>query len=235
MEIKFNVEANSSKQETDLIWDKIKNIDFFKQHNYSVSFPDHKIIPSLIDKSLDGKLHQNDYQNLSNLMKNEIYNELDYKHGINKINSDINEQMLNFNCFQKYNELWNFKVFSEYQILLTLYGPGGEYRPSSGTIIILTTADGKFRRGLNSLDTIIHEMVHIGLEEIIQQFSIPHKIKEQIVDLFVQFHFSKLLPKYQIQNFGNNSIEKYFKTQDDWNNIIEVLKSFRESERLKSA
>ena len=236
MEIKFNVKANSVYQEIDLIWDKIKNIDFFRKNNYTVSFPEHQIVSDLISKSLDGELDKNDYNSLAQLIENEIYNEVDYKSGINIINSSINEQNLNSSCFQKYNKHWNFKFFNEYKISLTLYGPGGEYKPSKGEVIMLTTTDGKFRRGNNPLDTIIHEMVHIGIEEnIIQKFSIPHKIKEQIVDLFIHFHFKEIIPNYQMQNFGCNEIKEFLNTQEDWNNLVEVIDRFVKSVGFKSA
>jgi hypothetical protein len=236
MGIKFKVRANSSNQESDLIWNKIENIDFFRKHNYTVSLPNHQSVSALISKSMDGKLNENDYIHLSQLIKNEIYNEIDYKSGINIINSCINKQKLNFECFQNYNKHWSFKFFNDYKISLTLYGPGGEYRPSDGEIIMLTTNDGKFRRGSNPLDTIIHEMVHIGIEDnIIQRFSIPHKIKEQIVDIFVQFHFKQIIPNYQIQNFGRNDIKNYLKTQEDWNDLIEVLIRFEKEIGFESA
>ena len=188
MKVNFKVMANNSDQETNLIWDKVQNIDFFEKFNYLLSLPDHIIVTNLIKRVKLNTQSKSDYSDLFNLIKTEIYDIADYRNGINNIYLHLKNVNLSFGCFQNYNKLWNFKYFDEYRILLTLYGPGGEYSPSSGEIIMLTTKNGEFRRSSNPLETIIHEMVHIGIEEcIIQKFDIPHKVKEQIVDYLCCF------------------------------------------------
>jgi len=226
MNIKFKVVANSSQQETDLIWDKLKMIRFLEDHRYLISLPDHPLIDQLLEKARINALNDSDYQALSDLMEQSIYCSSDYQVGIEAIQACLNQQF-DYPFLTRYNKLWNFKLFAEYEVRLTLYGPGGEYRPDSGTIIILTTKSGSFRRGDNPLVTMIHEMIHIGLEEaIIQTYNIPHIVKEQIVDLFAQFHFSDLLPNYLMQTFVPIRIKDYLKSQADWDTLPEVLDRF---------
>ena len=226
MILKFKIKANSARQETELIWDKLQMIKFLDNLGYTISLPKHPLVDELLLKARAGKLIDADYQKLSKLMEQEVYCLEDYQAGIESINAHLNGDLY-FPFLEEYNKLWNFKLFDNYEVRLTLYGPGGEYRPDSGTIIMLTTKSGSFRRGPNPLETLIHEMIHIGLEEaIIQTYNIPHIVKEQIVDLFVQFHFSELLPNYIMQQFMPNKIKNYLKTQADWEGLSIVLERF---------
>jgi len=226
MILKFKIKANSARQETELIWDKLQMIKFLDNLGYTISLPKHPLVDELLLKARAGKLIDADYQKLSKLMEQEVYCLEDYQAGIESINAHLNGDLY-FPFLEEYNKLWNFKLFDNYEVRLTLYGPGGEYRPDSGTIIMLTTKSGSFRRGPNPLETLIHEMIHIGLEEaIIQTYNIPHIVKEQIVDLFVQFHFSELLPNYIMQQFMPNNIKHYLKTQADWEGLSIVLERF---------
>ena len=96
-----------------------------------------------------------------------------------------------FPVFEKYKELWNFYIPENYTVTLTLYGMGGsyEYRKGNGKVILFTKEDGTFGRE-SPLATIIHEMVHIGIEQnIILKYDLPQPVKERIVDKFMEFHF----------------------------------------------
>ena len=224
MAVDFIVRANSLKQEIYLIWDKIKMMDFFVKHRYQIELPDHPLVKELVEKSLQNNLQEEDYHKLSNVMEKQVYNIDDYTAGIKAIKARIDSVMLDFSCFNHYHKLWGFNSFNSYTISLTLYGPGGEYRPFTGEVIMLTTKDGTFRRGIDPLGTLIHEIVHIGIEmPVIQPQAIPHITKEQIVDHFVASHFKEILPHYHIQNFGDNPIPEYFKTPEDWENINETI------------
>ena len=35
-----------------------------------------------------------------------------------------------------------------------------------------------------------------------------------------------MLPNYNLQNFESNKIKEYIKTQNDWNNLVEVISKF---------
>jgi hypothetical protein len=61
-----------------------------------------------------------------------------------------------------------------------LYGLGGRYNLSTATVTLLTT---EFLKKPAS-ETILHEIVHIGIEEtIVNKYRLSHWEKERLVDL----------------------------------------------------
>lgn len=225
---KFIVQANTAEEEIKLVWDKLQMMDFFQKYSYQLSLPKHPIMTALTEKAIQKNLTDADFLQLSKLIKEVIYKPEDYAEGIKNVRISLAEHELDLNFLQEYHELWDFRLFPEIHLKLTLYGPGGEYNPYTATIIMLTTPEGQFRRGSNPMDTIIHEMVHMGIEEsIIQKYNIPHHQKEQIVDLFVQQHFQEILPDYLQQNLGDNQIESFLQSREDWLQLPRKLVKFQ--------
>lgn len=115
--------------------------------------------------------------------------------------------------FQKLNALWGFKTFPVYQLALTKYGPGGNYYEDTGVVVMLTRADGTFKR-VSQTHTPIHEMVHMGIEEnIVRQFGLTHWEKERVVDLMTQQLFGHLVPDYELQDRGDSRIDPFVTTE----------------------
>ena len=62
--------------------------------------------------------------------------------------------------------------------------------------------------------TPIHEIIHIGVEQIIvKKYKLNQPEKERLVDLMVKILFSKLIPEYEVQSFGEIKIEPFVDTQ----------------------
>ena len=225
----IEVFANTAKQEADMIWYFIENIEFLQKNNYQLSFPQNELIPISIERSKNDDLNKKDFEKLSKLISEKIYNKNDYSAGINNIKKVLPEIEGIFSKFEKFNRKWNFKIFKEYKLFLTLYGAGGSYDPGKGEITILTTKTGEFKRGINPIGTIIHEFVHIGIEEkIIHKYNIPQIIKEKIVDKLVSANFKDILPNYSIQNFGDKTIDKYLEDKDCWSNLPYFIEKYVE-------
>ena len=71
---------------------------------------------------------------------------------------------------------------------------------------------------------MIHELVHIGIEEsIINRFKTPHGLKERIVDTFVYLNFHDLLPEYRIQEMGYEQVGNHLKRKEDLNYLDEIV------------
>lgn len=118
--------------------------------------------------------------------------------------------------FLQLHEAWGFKVFPAYDITLTKYGPGGMYHEDTGRVVMLTTAQGTFKRGHPS-HTPVHEMVHIGIEDgIVKHFGLSHWEKERTVDLIVFNLFGEVLPGYEPQDKGDRKIDPYVNTETIW-------------------
>ncbi|MEM9024167.1 MAG: hypothetical protein AAGB22_10520, partial [Bacteroidota bacterium] len=119
---------------------------------------------------------------------------------------------------------WTFTTFDTYRVTLTLYGPGGSYDPEEGSILIYTTPTGQVKNYDDPANTIIHEVVHIGLEQAIMvTLQVPHPLKERIVDTFVSLHFGRYLPEYRIQNLGDTRSDPYLKSPADFSRLDQIV------------
>ncbi len=216
----------SAEEEAEYIWQTIQDISFFDENNYQLSLPKGSLIESLKNKAKNGTLSDTDRTDLIYFVKDSIYRKADYEKGYTQISvqADLINRMIREISRMHYD--WRFKKFDLYQIKLTLYGPGGSYDPEDGSVLIFTTNDGQFKNYQNPANTIIHEIIHIGMEEsIMQAYPVPHALKERIVDTFVFLNFATYLPDYQIQNMGETRIDSYLKTKGDLVNLEEHVKS----------
>ncbi|PRX54793.1 hypothetical protein [Flagellimonas meridianipacifica] len=224
-----NIVIPTSDEEADYVWRNLQDIPFFDKNGYHLNLPKGKLIDELVEKSRNGNLHEEDYQRLKSLMGNSIYNREDYLLGYDKsvaVQSLVQEMLKQIDP-SIYN--WHFKKFEEYKVTLTLYGPGGSYDPDTGSIILFTTTQGKFKNYDNPANTIIHEIVHMGIEEsLIQANDTPHTLKERIVDQFVSLYFGDILKDYRIQDMGDYRIDPYLKDKSDINQLDDWIKSILE-------
>lgn len=202
--------------ETEYIWRTIIDTRFFEENNYQVSLPGGELIESLKQKAKSNNLSDADYEDLKSFMQKGVYNPSDYQRGYQNIEAQlalVNKMIAEIGSM---NLDWNFKEFDIYTVNLTLYGPGGSYNPDEGSLLIYTTIDGRFKQYDNPAHTLIHEVVHMGIEaSIIQKYNVPHPLKERIVDTFVSLCFGELLPDYRIQNMGDTRTDSFLKNKAD--------------------
>lgn len=205
-------------QEASSIWRTINDIDFFEMQGYNINLPKNDLIDSLITKSKDGTFGNDDFSSIYGLLESEIFNKEDYNKAYQKVLSQeqlIND-LLNEIIISKKSWDYDFKIFESYNIVFTLYGTGGSYNPENGTVTLLTTKEGDFVNYKNPANTIIHEIVHLGIEEsIVQKNKLPHGLKERIVDTIVFLMFKKQLPNFQIQKMGDIKFDDYLKQKED--------------------
>lgn len=222
---KIKVILPTDKSEADHVWQTLLDIDFFDKNNYQVSLPNGKLIDSLKQKSRDKRLSDSDYEDLVVYIKDSVYNKKDYSKGYQAVMSKRNliEKLINELDKSQYD--WDFKTFKTYIVNLTLYGPGGSFNPDDGSILLFTTKDGDFKQYSNPANTIIHEIIHIGIEEsIISKYQVPHTLKERIVDTFVMLSFKRDLPEYKIQDMGEYRSDAHLKHKKDLKNLNKIVK-----------
>lgn len=110
--------------------------------------------------------------------------------------------------FEALNKSWGFKIWDEYVIDLSLYTSGGQYNYGNGHVI-LGCGRGTNLPPLTAAFTVLHEMVHLGIETLIinpegrEEPRVAQEEKERIVDNLCLFmcsdiaEFCDLEPKYQ--------------------------------------
>lgn len=221
---RIHVNIPSANEEAEYVWRTIQDIHFFDQHGYSISLPQGALIDSLQTKARSGSLGNSDFTRLQNYMQTSVYDANEY-HAAYKIiegrRSLINKMINEIDASERE---WSFHSFPTYQINLTLYGPGGSYDPENGSILIYTTPTGDFKNYRDPANTIIHEVVHIGIEaSIISKYNVSHPMKERIVDKFVLLNFQGYLPDYRIQNIGDARIDAHLSSREDLASLSSIV------------
>jgi len=218
--------ASSLEEEVDYIWRNIQDISFFKENGYDVAFPKLEHIKVLKEKSRAGKLDDDDYSKLKSIFSDSVYRPSNYQAGLEKLaqNQQLIETMIQ--DLKKLDLNWKFKFHRPYVVKLTLYGPGGSYDPDSGHILLFTTRDGKFKQYEDPACTIIHEVVHMGIEQsLIQKFNVSHTLKERIVDQFVLLNFQEYLPEYRVQDMGDYRADQFMQSKEDLQHLHQTLQN----------
>lgn len=218
------------QQEATSIWRTINSIDFFEKQGYTVNLPQDRLIDSLIQKAKQKTFSQLDYAPIYELLALKVYKAGDYTLALQKVQTQqplLNTMLKRLDSLRKtWN--WDFVMFDSYAVVFTLYGSGGSYDPSSGSITLLTTSQGSFKNYRNPANTIIHEIVHLGIEaSIVQTFNIPHLVKERVVDQIVYLLFKDLLPEYAIQEMGDPDLAELLKQPDDIINLNSILGAYK--------
>lgn len=217
------------QQEATSIWRTINDISFLEKQGYTINLPKDALIDSLILKSKKGTFGNEDFRAIYELVESKVFNEANYKEAIQKVEDQIdliNRLILTIDTAKSTWD-WNFKMFDQYKVIFTLYGTGGSYDPDRGTITLLTNKKGGFMNYKNPANTIIHEIVHMGMEySIVRKYKLPHGLKERIVDTFVYLMFHKKLPEYRIQNMGDVSIDKHVNKQKDIASLNAIISKF---------
>ncbi len=219
----IEIRPQNNKEEFEYLLEVLSRLDFYKIHGYNVSLPEHPVFADILQnphKAKDKKF----IQNLKELFESEIYNQQLYLKGKKVIENAKPKIMEALQIMQGWRP-WGFKLFPSYTIKLTLYGPGGSYDFENGIILAKTNKEGQFKRQAEHL--IIHELVHIGIEEsIVRKYDLKHNEKEGLVDAFCVKYFGKLLKGYQIQKISDENIVKLILNSDAKNlpKVIERIK-----------
>ena len=223
----ISVHIPTPEQEAQQVWNTIRDINFFDQHGYTINLPQGPLIDTLLQRARQGQLSDTHFNQLSAFMENTVFRKEDYEKGHSKTQARLPQLNKMIAQIDTTNYHWPFKRFPHYQVYLTLYGPGGSYNPDAGTIILYTTTKGQFKQYDDPANTLIHEIVHIGIENaIIQRYQVPHPLKERLVDTFVIKHFGQQLPEYRRQNMGDPNIDPLLTQKSDFQNLHQIVETF---------
>jgi hypothetical protein len=164
---------------------------------------------------------------LDNLMRAQVYDPGSCQSALARIEArrpfidDLIDQL------DAIGEHWPFRRFQTYQVKLTLYGPGGSFDPETGSVVMLVRPDGSLKQYDDPACTILHEVVHIGIEQsIVSRFDVPHALKERIVDRIVSLSFADQMPEYRVQEMGFKAFDDYLDDAADIPCLPEIVASF---------
>lgn len=200
--------ASTVSEEFENVISLARQAPFFKANGYTIAFPQHPDFIALVQNP--NTLKNADIPSLQQIFNEHIYSSLDYDQEVVSTaqTSCFVEKAISKLALLKNS--WQFKLMDEYQVLVTLYGPGGRYQPEQG--LVVTIPQTKLTK--NIAHSIVHEIVHIGIEKnIVQQYHLTHWEKERLVDLICLFYLHDLMPDYQVQINGDTHIDPFISTE----------------------
>lgn len=187
-QIKLKVEYSLEQEINRVLW-TLKKVPWYREHGYltKLSLPEGV---SLNNLPTDNEIRD--------ILKKE-YNENIY----NKTAVTITQKWEQIHTMGELHNLYksNLQLCDEYIIKLTRYGTGGSY--NTPNIITIN-----FAKMGSRIDTIIHEIIHLSIEENVKKYELQQWDKEKIVCLL----FAKIIPSITVnQNINDkNDIEKIF-------------------------
>lgn len=217
------IRSPQPQEEFGVIWLTLRLMPFLRKHGYDVMLPNHERFEELV--KLPPSIRDAKKKETYEIFVQHLYRKTDYENGLRALD-DAQERIREaFARFEELNKQWDFKVFHHYDVVLTLYGPGGYFNPRTGKVTLMTTLDGRFKRG-DPLHTIIHEMVHIGIHEnIVKRLRLTHWEKERVVDLICSIKFGDILRGYRIQPGGERNLDE-FVNEDSISNLPGAIEGY---------
>ncbi len=224
---RISIQAPTAEAEATYVWSLLGDVPFFEANGYDLSLPDHPLMDSLIARVKSNRLNSEDSLALMATMRDDIFDATDYQAGMDKVTEQMGHLNSMINRLDEAKRSWSFQHYETYQLAFTLYGPGGSYNPDAGSILLYTTPQGDFKSYNNPANTIIHEIVHIGIENsIIGPNEVPHPLKERLVDHIVLLRFGKELPTYRMQPMGDPELDQFFQDISALEDLPQTLQAY---------
>ncbi|GAB5520148.1 MAG: hypothetical protein RhofKO_23990 [Rhodothermales bacterium] len=180
----------------------LADMDFFRANNYLVSLPDHA--------AFDGSAPStSDFNARLTLFTQEVYDPTAFEAALTTLATQQPQLQTALERMNSWSDYDGFARLDSATVTLTLYGPGGSFNPDTGDIILWTDTQGHFKGG-GGLHTIVHEMIHLAIEQgIANPLDLQHWERERLVDLLAQREFADLLPDYRLQNGPNAPMDRF--------------------------
>lgn len=202
LDIVFSVD-----REIERISSTIKRLPWYREQGYS-NF--HTTLPKQLSESseveeiinaVSEEFSDEKYNDLSNYVKEEWEN----------VSKDL----------EKLKEIPGFKLLDRYTLVLTKYGSGGSYNSSNGEVIVNIESRPKEK----IVGTLVHEIIHIGIQHLIDKYNVKHWYKERLVDLLVDKFFPGLKTMQKIKEDTTAVDEAFNKHFPDLDLVIKHLNS----------
>lgn len=210
----------NEREDTERILYTIGKWDFYQQH-YNVSWIK---LPEKIDRT-----------KIREYSEKEILDIVEEEYSINSINiyRKIEQEILDnwpkvAEKIEKVSTETNIVFPSELEIQLTCYGMGGSYWLPNKIVLLATK--------LSPTAIIVHELIHLVIEEWIQKYAIVQAQKERLVDLCMSKYFGDLFPERLIpkwsqsvyQKIAYQEIDKIFeKFEPDMEAVIKMVSKMK--------
>lgn len=190
----------SADDEFDYLWYLLKKLSVSRRKGYDPLLPAHPAFDQIAQDP--STIAATNKDRLKRIFTEEIFKKEDYALALKPFEGkrDLIERC--FPIFTKFQKEWEFKIYPKYEVVLTKYGTGAIYDPEDG--IIVARGNSEDTSGDNLAESVIHEMVHLGIEEnIVRRFNLTHWEKEELVDQICAVGLKEIIPDYILQDCGD--------------------------------
>ncbi|MCX6790438.1 MAG: hypothetical protein NTV60_02830 [Candidatus Kaiserbacteria bacterium] len=189
----------SIEQEMQRVLYTIKRLPWYTEQGYSAT---HITIPSgITEDSTD--------EDVAQVVNAEFLSE-DYVLYATKLEE---EWRIIAGGFEKMRVEPSFHLKNEYGVVLTKYGMGGSYDADASVAIIKMNTQSQG----GSAGTVVHEIMHMTIQHLIDQYHVRHWYKERLVDLLMERYFPGLKKTQTIKedvSIVDRAFEKFFPNMD---------------------
>lgn len=197
MSFHFSIILPSSELAFSLLSDNVRKLDWFMANgrkNRMDFFGDLAQKSPVIQEMIKNRsLSESDFEKkYFSDFELELYQKSSYQPYQEKMRTALPIVNKCYNHFLLLKQSWGFEVIEKYEILIDLFGIGGRYfrqNAKTGWIIIGAGGEDFLKRNDSVIaHTIVHEMVHLGIEDLLinpqhlKQPPIYQEEKERIVD-----------------------------------------------------
>jgi hypothetical protein len=198
-DVVLEVRAPTVEEEYELVIWHLGQRDWYRENGYTIALPDH---PAFGHPATPDQYRATD---ALEVFRSEVFRPADYAAVLANLEASADRLAAALEWFAEMADAEGFAWRDRYTVVPTLYGPGGSYDPWTGTVLLGSTRDG----GGASVETIVHEMVHIVIEEgLVERHGLDHWQKERLVDRLVQREFQEVLPDAMVQPAGDPMIDE---------------------------
>lgn len=218
----------------------MRDLPWFKNLYGKVSqfiFPEHPAFRGAVAIIMDGKTA--DWENLKRVFTQEVYQPADYENSIKALSRYLPKLNNLAAQTQIPHDNWGFKLFDKCAIMPVLYGRGADYDWNVGHIHISMTKDGEIpfcKPGDDGavIETIFHEFVHIGIEDIIvRRFGLTHEQKERVVENLCSF----FIKDYRFEKVGERGkgVDSFMSRERIIHDLPAAIEEFSSSQNQKNS
>lgn len=164
----------NAEQEIQRVRNTIKKFPWYAEQGYAV---ERIKLPSGITKD------SNDEEIVQAI--NSEYVDADYAERAEKLQK---EWLFISEGFEKMKDEPAFHLKDEYTVMLTKYGMGGSYDADTNKVIVNIAS--RIQGGTEGI--VAHEIVHMTIQYLIDQYHVRHWYKERLVNLLMERYFPGL-------------------------------------------
>lgn len=201
--VKLNISYGAEWEEW-YVQNAVKKIPWFVENGYpleSINLP-------------NGVTRDSSDEDIVQALQNE-YSDVDYVACAEKLQQ---EWLAISGGFEKMRQEPSFHLGDEYGVVLTKYGTGGNYNVDKNRVTVRINA--KSTGGTAGI--VAHEIVHMTIQYLIDQYHVRHWYKERLVDLLMERYFPGLKKMQNIKE-DVSAVDKAF--EKFYPNMEEVIQS----------